>query len=137
MSLATCREAISDALDGIDGLRSVPYVSDQVNTNQAVLSRGEVTYHLVFGAASATQHTYLFTVSVFVNRTAERSAQVFLDTLVDASHANSVPAALEDAAVESAAGADSLVVKTASPVGVMTVGAVEYLTVDFEVEAVL
>lgn len=136
MSLATVREAMSDALDAIDGLRAVPYVQDQVAASQAVVARGEVTYHLVFGESATTQHTYLFTVSVYANRTAERSAQVYLDTLVDASDDNSVPAALEAKATATAAGADYIFVRTASPVGVATIGAIDYLTVEFEVEAV-
>ena len=131
-TIAQVRQALSDAVDTITGLRSAPYVPDQINPPQAVVWDTGIDYDLVLGRGA---DTYDFRVVVYVNRTAEVAAQKLLDTLREPSGATSLKTVVEaDAGL--AALVDYALVQSVSPVQVATVGQVEYLTVEFTIEIV-
>ena len=131
-TIAQVRQALSDAVDGITGLRSAPYVPDQINPPQAVVWDTGIDYDLVLGRGA---DTYDFRVVVYVNRTAEVAAQKLLDTLREPTGSTSLKTVVEaDAGL--AALVDYAQVKSVSPVQVATVGQVEYLTVEFAIEIV-
>ena len=131
-TIAQVRQALSDAVDTITGLRSAPYVPDQINPPQAVVWDTGVDYDVVMGRGA---DEYNFTVRVYVNRTAETAAQKLLDTLREPSGATSLKTVVEaDAGL--AAVVDYARVRRASPVELVTVGAVDYLSVEFEIEVV-
>lgn len=130
MTLAAIREAMATDLATVADLRPVEYVQDQVTVNQAVIQRGPVAYHMVFGAVDATKHTYQFTVLVYANRSDPRSAQIALDGYCEPS---SLPDALENGTALDAI-TDYVWVKSASEVRQATVGTTGYLLVTFEVE---
>ena len=79
-TIAQVRQALSDAVDSISGLRCAPYMPDQINPPQAVVWDTGVDYDLVMGRGA---DVWNFTVNVYVARTAERAAQLLLDTLRD------------------------------------------------------
>lgn len=132
MTIATVRQALSDAVDTITGIRSAPYMPDQINPPQAVVWDTGIDYDMVMGRGA---DEYRFTVRVYVNRTAETAAQKLLDTLREPSGATSLKTVVEaDSGL--AAVVDYARVRRASPVELVTVGAVDYLSVEFEVEVV-
>ncbi len=130
MTINAIRQALSDACDTIDGLRATPLVTDQIATNQAVVVRGEIDYDLVFSGA---KQVYNIKIVVYANRTAERASQLFLDNLCEPTGATSLKRAIESNAGVAAV-CDYADVKTASAVGVATVGTTDYLTVEFTLE---
>lgn len=134
MTIATIRSALADALDGIDDLRAVAYVTDQVNVYQAVVIRKEIDYDLVFARGG---DTYNFTVRVYGPRAAEDAAQAFFDTLCEPSGATSIKTVLEADAVKTAAGVDYVRVRTAGEVGEAVVGDTSYLAIEFGIEVVV
>lgn len=132
MTINAIREALSAACDTIDGLRGAPLVADAVSTNQAVVIREQIDYDLTFGRS---KDSYNFKIIVYAPRTAERASQLFLDNLCEPTGATSLKTVIEgDSGV--AAVCDYAEVKTAGPVGVVTVGAIEYLAVEFGLEVV-
>lgn len=136
-TIAEVRQALSDAVDSIAGLRCAPYVPDQINPPQAVVWDTGIDYDLVLGRGA---DVYDFRVIVYVNRTAETAGQKLLDTLREPTGATSVKTVVEaDATLASKV--DYAQVKSVSPVQVASVGAalvgqVEYLTIEFTVEIV-
>jgi hypothetical protein len=130
VTLAAVREAMASDLAAVDGLRPVEYVQDQITVNQAVIRRGELAYHMSFGKASDTKHTYTWFVDVYVNRSDPRSAQIALDGYCEPS---ALPNALEEGTALDAV-TDYVWVKTATEVRQSTVGTTGYLMVTFEVE---
>lgn len=132
MTIATVRQALSDAVDTITGIRSAPYLPDQINPPQAVVWDTGVDYDVVMGRGA---DEYNFTVRVYVNRTAETAAQKLLDTLREPTGATSLKTVVEaDSGL--AAVVDYARVRRAGPVDLVTVGSVDYLSVEFEVEVV-
>ena len=131
-TIAAVRQALSDAVDSISGLRCAPYMPDQINPPQAVIWDTGVDYDLVMGRGG---DVWNFTVNVYVNRTAERAAQVLLDTLREPTGATSLKTVVEaDAGL--AAVVDYARVRSATPVQVVQVGTVDYLLTEFLVEVV-
>lgn len=132
MTINAVRQALSDAVDSITGIRSTPYIPDQINTPQAVISLRGIDYDLTFGRGA---DTWNYVVQVFAARTAEKQAQQLLDTLSEPSGATSLKTV-----VEADSGLAALVeyarVRTVSPVQVATIGSNDYLVIEFEVEVV-
>lgn len=131
MSIATIRAAMADDLATVADLRPVEYVQDQVTVNQAVIARGRVDYHLTFGKASQTKHTYTFNVLVYVNRSNPRTAQIALDGFCEP--ATGIPNAIETG-TNLPNVCDYAKVVSASEVREATIGQTDYLLVEFEVE---
>lgn len=131
MSLTEVRRAIAAAIEAT-GVKSTPYVTDQVNTPQAVVVRGEINYNHTFDPT----HAYTYTIRVYATRTNPAYAQEFLDDLADPDHAKSIKTAVEtDEAL--AALIQHVSVTTASITQTATVGETEYLFVDFTTEVVV
>lgn len=133
MTIAQVRTAMATALDGISGLRSSPYLTDQINPPQAMIDFEIPEYDLVFGRGA---DEYLFTVWIFDQRTSERSSQIRLDTWRDPSSASSLKQVLETNAGLLAV-CDYARVKSASVPRAVQVGATDYLVVEFQVEVVI
>lgn len=131
-SIAQVRQALSDAVDGITGIRCAPYVPDQIQPPMAVVWDAGVDYDLVLGRGA---DEWTFTVAVYVSRTADKAAQKLLDTLREPTGATSLKTVVE-ANAGLAAVVDYARVRKASPLQVVTVGAIEYLAVEFDVEIV-
>lgn len=131
MTIATVRDALGDALETISGLTASRYVPDQVVGPIAVVRRGRVNYDIVF-ARGADEWQWF--IDVYHARTAEQTAQEYLDALCEPSGSGSLKTVLETASVATAAGADYIRVRTASEVNTATVANTTYLTVTWEVE---
>lgn len=134
-AISAVRQALSDAVDSITGLRCAPYMPDQINPGaggQAVVWDTGVDYDMVMGRGG---DEWNFTVNVYVGRTAERAAQILLDTLREPSGATSLKTVVEaDSGL--AAVVDYVRVRSASPIQLATVGGIDYLMVEFVTEIV-
>lgn len=130
MSLATVRQALSDAVDGIADVRATPYVPDQINPPQAVVGLREIDYDLVFGRGA---DIFMFMVQFFVARTAEKQAQILLDTLCEPAGVTSLKTVVE---ADSGLGAlvDYARVRRVTGPQVATIGSLDFLVVEFDVE---
>jgi hypothetical protein len=129
-SIADVRQTIADACQSLAGIRAQPYVTDSVATPQATVSLNEVNYDLVFARGA---DIWNYTVTVYAQRSSERSAQILLDELREPVGPTSLKTVLEED-VALAALVDYVVLRRASPVQSTTVGAIEYLLVEFTVE---
>jgi len=128
-SVTEIKTGISNALATIPGLRAYAQQPDNINAPFAWPMLESITYN---GAMRGGLVTYVFTVSVCVGRTAERTAQTALDGYLSYESATSVRAALE--ADRSLGGAVSnLLVESASNIATMDGNDATYLMVDFRV----
>lgn len=132
MSLETYREALADAVSTIDGLRCTPYLTDQVNPPHAMIDL-EVNYDLTFARGADVLTVYLM---VFDQRKSERSAQIRLDDWRDGSSTTSIKYVVENDTTLATKCDYTRVVSAGRPT-VVTVGTVDYLMVEFQLEAVL
>lgn len=131
-TIAQVRQALSDAVDTIAGLRSAPYMPDQINPPQAIVWDTGVDYDLVMGREADTYH---FLVNVYVSRTSERAAAVLLDTLREPLGATSLKTVVEaDNALKALVG--YAWVRSASTLEPTSVNGTDYLMVQFTIEAV-
>lgn len=126
------RQALSDAVDTIPGLRSVPYVPRSLDPPMAIISdRGGVDYDLVLGRGA---DVWKFVVSVYVSAESNVQAQELIETFQAPAGASSVKTA-----IESNAGLAALVdyarVKVVGPTHIETVSG-NHLVAEFDVEIV-
>ena len=131
MSIADARDALAAAFDSIDGVRCGDgMIRDQVNPPEVMLDY-ELDPHLVFarGAAEIT-----FTAKTFLNRTAERSSQAIADRLKDPTDADGITVVIEGWDTDAYQYA---AVRRLGALGLATVGGVEYLMFETEIEVVL
>jgi hypothetical protein len=137
MTVAQVRQALADACATVSGLRSAPYMPDQINPPVAVVTPGDFDPRLTLGETKSQRQ---FVVSVYTGRTAETAAQKLLDSYCELSGATSVIAAIQGSAgLNGATGgtyADYAEVTNVSALKVSTIGLTEYLLVDFEIEVV-
>lgn len=132
MTIATVRAALADAVDSITGIRCSAYMPDNVNPPQAVVWDTGIDYDIVMGRGA---DEFQFLVRVYVSRTAEMASQKLLDTLREPSGSSSLKTVVEaDSGL--AAVVDYARVRSASPIELVTVGGVDYLTVEFTIEVV-
>jgi len=134
MTVAALRSALADAVAttdlGTTMLRASDLILDSVNPPHAIVFRNDITYDLDMGDDGST---YQFVVKVYAGRVSERSAQIVLDALCEPSGTGSLKASVEgDTALRALC--DWVLVKSAGATKVTTVGAIDYLTVDFNVE---
>lgn len=128
--LSEMREAMGTALAAIDDLRVRPIIPSQVTPPMAVIQPQQIEYDL---NAQRGLNRYTFTVSVFVVKADDRSAQLRVDPYVSPTGDRSVKAALE--ADRTLAGTvDTLRVTNVSNYAATDANDVLYLAVDFEVE---
>ncbi len=130
MSIKEIREAIAAAIDTTGIVISTPYVTDQVNTPQAMVIRGDITYDDTFDGTAA----YEFVVTVYVTRSAG-AGQELLDDLSEPHGASSLKEALE-ADPDLKEVVDYAVVTGAGTPRVEVIGDSQYLAADFFVRAV-
>lgn len=134
-TISDVRSAMADAVSSIEGLRCSPYLTDQVNPLGAMIDVEGPT-QVSFSTAGAVE--YLFTVMVFGQRSSERATQKHFDELRDPFHARSVARTIEaDTALNALAGVDYSLGMPPTRATQVTVGAVEYLLVEFPVNVVI
>jgi hypothetical protein len=91
-TLTQIKEGLQVRLATIPGLRSYAYQPDNLNAPFAWPMLDTITYN---GAMRGGLITHVFTISVVVGRSAERSAQAALDGFLSYEGATSIRAALE------------------------------------------
>lgn len=129
MSVLTISQAISDALDAIDGLRPTPYAPDSLSPPAAFVALPEITYDLT---TMGCKHTATFPVYVVLSKVTDRTASANLAPYLAASGSQSVKAAIEtDYTLDGTV--DTVRVTGARPV-TYTSGGVDYLAAQFDVE---
>ena len=134
-TLADVREALANALAGIEGLRAYEYLTDQVNPLQAMIDVEGPT-QVTFSTAGAQEYT--FTIIVAGQRVSERATQKAFDELRDPFHARSVKRAIEDdTGLAALPGMDYGQVGPAGRTEAAQVGAIEYLTVEWPLTVVI
>jgi hypothetical protein len=134
-TLADVREAMADAVNGIEGLRCTPYMEDVVNPLQAMIDVEGPT-QVSFSTAGAVE--YLFTVLVFGQRTSAKATQKHFDELRDPFHSRSLARTLEaDTALNALAGVDYVLGLTANRTMNIPVGTTDYLVIEFPVTVVI
>lgn len=131
-TIAAIRTALSDAVDALDNVRAVGYVTDAVTVTQATVVRKAVTYDLTMGRGA---DVYQFGITVYVARNPIDQAQKQLDTFADPG-SNPIKAAVETDAVASAGGVDYIRVVSCGEIQVATIGTIDYLTEEFTIEVV-
>ena len=132
-TLQIIRTAIADACETV-GLHSSGYITDDISTPAAVVARGVVTYDETMGRGSDDLN---FKVIVYVDRTNEVDAQQFLDELVEPGTSQTLKTILEDADTATAAGVHYIRVRTASEVNQGSIGSLNYLSVEFDLEVMV
>lgn len=123
------RTGLATRLATISGLRTSATIPDQINPPIAVVSIDAIVYDEAF---SRGLDEYQFTVTLFVGRVAERSAQNSLDAYLAPTGAGSVKTAIEG---DRSLGGKAQTLRVTDMLGVSptTVGDVSYLTAQFAV----
>ena len=128
--LSTIRAAMGTALSEVENLRVRELIPALVVPPMAVVQPQQIEYDL---NANRGVNRYTFTVTVFVVKADDRSAQLRVDPFVSTSGPQSVKAALE--ADRTLGGeVDTLRVTNVSNYASQDANDVLYLAVDFEVE---
>lgn len=128
--LSTIRAAMGTALSNVSNLRVRELIPALVVPPMAVVQPQQIEYDL---NANRGVNRYTFTVTVFVVKADDRSAQLRVDPFVSTSGPQSVKAALE--ADRTLGGeVDTLRVTNVSNYSSQDANDVLYLAVDFEVE---
>lgn len=127
------RQALSDAItDGV-GLRAAPMWQDTFTAPIAIVTRREFDPRLVFTGTTAS---YEFTVTIYADRTNERTAQVLLDDYCELDGSGSVVAAIQDEANWPNVTVDYAQVTRVGEVQSVAQGESQYLAVALDVEVV-
>ena len=123
------KEGLQVRLATITGLRSYAYQPDNLNAPFAWPMLQSITYN---GAMNGGMVTYVFTVSVVVGRSAERTAQSALDGYIAYDGTTSIRAAIEGDKTLGGV-ASTLIVESAGNISTMDGNDATYLMVDFNV----
>ena len=126
MSIASIRQGLAANLAAISGLRVSETVPDQINVPMAVISLTNVTYDQAF-AGGLTQ--YQFSITAFVGRASERTAQRKLDGYAYTDQAGFKKAIESDKTLDGAA--FDVRVTDMTNISAVSLGEVDYLTADF------
>jgi hypothetical protein len=133
-TLEDVRLAIVHACGAVS-LRCTPYLTDQVNPPQGMIDLEGPT-QVTFSTAGAVE--YQFVIMVFDQRTSERSGQERFDQLRDPFDPRSLKRAIDDStALAALDGVDYAMVDNPGRIQAQTVGAVDYLLVEFPVSVVI
>lgn len=127
MSIQAIRSGIATNLGTISGLRTSVDVPDQINVPMAVVQLDNITYDEAYGGG-LTQ--YNFTVTLFVSRASDRTAQRKLDGY--AFTTDGVKSAIESDKTLGGNAFDVRVVDM-SNIGTVSLGEVSYLSADFSI----
>lgn len=123
--VSTQRAAIETGLTSISGLRAHDRVPGQLNPPAAVVQLdAPIDFHQDFDEHSL----YRWTVTVFVSRADDRSAQAKLDGYLDSASATSVKAAIETAS--------GFTVTQVSFIGDLVVQDISYLAAVWQAESI-
>jgi hypothetical protein len=126
------RSALADAI-AVTGLRSAPMWQDTFTAPIAIITRREFDPRLVF---TSNRAAFQFTVTIYADRTNERTAQVLLDDYCELSGATSIVAAIQDDANWSSVDIDYVQVIRIGEVTASSQGESNYLAVPIDVEVV-
>lgn len=135
MTIATQRAALAAAAEALTDLHAQAYVVGLVNVPHFDVALDGIDYDMVFGDPG-TADTYRYRCGLYVNRATDIQAQAVLDEYAEPSGSKSVKSALEAAATVTAAGADYIRVPSVEGPLEVTVGAQEFLKLEFTVEVV-
>lgn len=133
-SVEEVRVGLADACASINGWRSKPYITDQINPPEIHVVAGTTDYDLVMGRGA---DIWNYRLIAYVSRISERSGQVLLDELRAPSGPGSLKTVLEadDALADLV---DYVRVRQASEVREVNLGSeaspLRYLLVEFTVE---
>lgn len=127
MTIQQIRTGLANNLATISGLRVSLDVPDQINVPMAIVQLDDITYDQAYGGG-LTQ--YNFTVTVFVSRASDRTAQRKLDEY--AFTTNGIKSAIESNKTLGGNAFDVRVVEM-SNIGTVSLGEVSYLSADFRV----
>lgn len=131
-TVAAVRSAMSDACATVSGLHATAYVADQINPPQAIVGTVDFDPRMVMGEGKCARR---MKVTVYVNRTAEIAGQKLLDTYCELSGSSSLIAALQNNTALNAL-VDYLSVTTVRGPLLGTVGTIDYLILEIDVEVV-
>jgi hypothetical protein len=126
------RSALADAI-AVTGLRSAPMWQDTFTAPIAIITRREFDPRLVF---TSNRAAFQFTVTIYADRTNERTAQILLDDYCELSGAGSIVAAIQDDANWSSVDIDYVQVIRIGEVTASSQGESNYLAVPLDVEVV-
>ena len=126
------RDDLADVITAGCGLRAAALIQDTMVAPIAIVSRRAFDPRLVFAQSKAA---YLFTVTVYVDRTDERAAQRALDTLTEISGSGSIVAAIQNGALWSVS-VDYAAVTQIGEVQAVAIAESNYLAVPIDVEVV-
>ena len=126
------RDQLADIITDHAGLRAVPLVQETMIPPIAIVTRRAFDPRLVFTQSKAA---YLFTVTIYVDRTVERSAQIKLDEYCELSGNDSVTAAIQNGANWTLA-VDYAQVTQIGEVQAVAIAESNYLAVALDVEVV-
>jgi hypothetical protein len=127
-TLGELRDGLVENLATIPGLRVTSYTPDNPNPPMAIISPQSIEYHKAFKNGFST---YNFTISVFVGRVSERSAQQNLDAYCAPTGASSIKSAIESNRTLSGRCFD-LIVSDMRNYGSVIIGENTYLTAEFD-----
>lgn len=126
------RDELADVITTGAGLRAAALVQDVMVAPIAVVTRRSFDPRLVLQQSKAA---YQFTVTIYVDRTDERAAQVALDGYIELSGAGSVVAAIQTGSNWSVT-VDYAQVTQIGEVSAVVIGESNYLAVPLDVEVV-
>jgi len=128
-SIITASEGIKEALGQIIGLRVYDHIADSFQVPAAMVNIDNVEYHQAFRGGDPI---YTFTVTLFVARAEERSAQRKLDDYLSYSGSKSVREAIE---TDMTLGAriQTCVVPSGGNIAALQVNEATYLSIEFTV----
>jgi hypothetical protein len=126
------RSALADAI-AVTGLRSAPMWQDTFTAPIAIITRREFDPRLVF---TSNRAAFQFTVTIYADRTNERTAQILLDDYCELIGAGSIVAAIQDDDNWSSVDIDYVQVIRIGEVTASSQGESNYLAVPIDVEVV-
>lgn len=126
------RQGLADAI-AATGLRAAPMWQDTFTAPIAIITRREFDPRLVFRSGKAR---FEFTVTIYADRTNERTAQVLLDDYCELEGAGSIVAAIQASTNWPGVTVDYAQVTRIGEVVAVSQGESNYLSVPLDVEVV-
>jgi hypothetical protein len=126
------RDELADIITDRAGLRAAALVQDTMIPPIAIITRRPFDPRMIFSQAKAA---YQFTITIYVDRTSERSAQIQLDEYLELTGNDSVTAAIQNSANWTLT-VDYAQVTQIGEVQAVIIGESNYLAVPLDVEVV-